>query len=175
MLQSAAVRGMATQSPPTGDQVLVKPESIPVSELKEASPAAKPTDMDDTEKKSPLDANPGPLYLNYDIPTTSGRGDDDGIGREQPIGADIQDGKEGDLGDEALEEESLEARIERLGRERPQEFKSLWAEIVFVFSISMSQVLSVSQVPKKKLSDMKLTVAGILRLGIHCRSSDRGC
>ncbi|OBT58796.1 hypothetical protein VE04_01142 [Pseudogymnoascus sp. 24MN13] len=111
---------MATQSPPTGDQVLVKSESIPVSELKEASPAAKPTDMDDTEKKSPLDVNPGPLYLNYDIPTTSGRGDDDDIGREQPIGADIQDGKEGDLGDEALEEESLEARIELLGRERPK-------------------------------------------------------
>ncbi|OBT41642.1 hypothetical protein VE00_07650 [Pseudogymnoascus sp. WSF 3629] len=133
---------MATQSPLTGDHVLVKSGSIPVSELKEASPVAKPADMDDTEKKSPLGANPGPLYLNYDIPTTSGRGDDDGIGREQPMGADIQDSKEGDLGGEALEEESLEARIERLGRERPQEFKSLWAEIVFVFSISMSQVLS---------------------------------
>lgn len=41
------------------------------------------------------------------------------------------------------EEESPEARIERLGRERPAVFKSLWAEIAFVFSISMSQVLSV--------------------------------
>jgi hypothetical protein len=173
MLQSAAVRGMATQSPLTGDHVLVKSGSIPVSELKEASPVAKPADMDDTEKKSPLGANPGPLYLNYDIPTTSGRGDDDGIGREQPMGADIQDSKEGDLGGEALEEESLEARIERLGRERPQEFKSLWAEIVFVFSISMSQVLSVSQVPKKSWV-LNLIVAGILRLGIHRRSPHRG-
>ncbi|TVY67355.1 Drug resistance protein, partial [Lachnellula suecica] len=39
-------------------------------------------------------------------------------------------------------EESMEARIERLGRQRPEAFKSLWAEIGFVFSISMSQVLS---------------------------------
>jgi hypothetical protein len=40
-------------------------------------------------------------------------------------------------------EESFEARIERLGRQRPEVFGSLWAEIGFVFSISMSQVLSV--------------------------------
>ena len=41
-------------------------------------------------------------------------------------------------------EESMEARIERLGRARPEVFDSLWSEIVFVFSISMSQVLTVS-------------------------------
>ncbi len=40
-------------------------------------------------------------------------------------------------------EESLEARLERLGRQRPEVFSSVWAEIGFVFSISMSQVLSV--------------------------------
>lgn len=40
-------------------------------------------------------------------------------------------------------EESLEARLERLGRQRPDVFHSIWAEIGFVFSISMSQVLSV--------------------------------
>ncbi len=40
-------------------------------------------------------------------------------------------------------EESLEARLERLGRQRPEIFDSIWAEIGFVFSISMSQVLSV--------------------------------
>ncbi|KAE9374682.1 MFS general substrate transporter [Stipitochalara longipes BDJ] len=39
-------------------------------------------------------------------------------------------------------EESLDARLERLGRQRPEAFGSVWAEIVFVFSISMSQVLS---------------------------------
>jgi hypothetical protein len=41
------------------------------------------------------------------------------------------------------EEETAEQRIERLGRERPQQFKTLWAEIGFVFSITMSQVLTV--------------------------------
>ena len=41
-------------------------------------------------------------------------------------------------------EESAEARLERLGRQRPKVFDSAWAEIGFVFSISMSQVLSVS-------------------------------
>jgi hypothetical protein len=40
-------------------------------------------------------------------------------------------------------EESLESRLERLGRQRPEVFGSAWAEIGFVFSISMSQVLSV--------------------------------
>ncbi len=44
-------------------------------------------------------------------------------------------------------EESLEARLERLGRQRPEVFGSLWAEIGFVFSISMSQVLSVNHLP----------------------------
>lgn len=43
-----------------------------------------------------------------------------------------------------LLEEAPEIRIERLGRQRPEVFKSLWAEIGFVFSISMSQVLTVS-------------------------------
>jgi len=42
-------------------------------------------------------------------------------------------------------EESVKARLERLGRQRPEVFESIWAEIGFVFSISMSQVLSVSQ------------------------------
>jgi hypothetical protein len=33
--------------------------------------------------------------------------------------------------------------IERLGRERPEVFKSRWSEIGFVFSICMSQLLTV--------------------------------
>lgn len=41
-------------------------------------------------------------------------------------------------------EESLEARLERLGRERPEVFKSIWAEVGFVFSTCMASVLSVS-------------------------------
>lgn len=42
-------------------------------------------------------------------------------------------------------EESAQARLERLGKQRPEVFESIWAEIGFVFSISMSQVLSVSR------------------------------
>lgn len=41
-------------------------------------------------------------------------------------------------------EESVEARIQRLGRERPAVFKSRWSEIGFTFSICMCQVLTVS-------------------------------
>lgn len=39
-------------------------------------------------------------------------------------------------------EESMEARIERLGRERPPTFKTSWSELGFVFSILMSQILT---------------------------------
>ncbi|KAE8450207.1 hypothetical protein EG329_006988 [Mollisiaceae sp. DMI_Dod_QoI] len=44
--------------------------------------------------------------------------------------------------DSPLSEESSAARIERLGRQRPEVFSSLWAEFGFVFSIAMCQVLS---------------------------------
>jgi len=36
----------------------------------------------------------------------------------------------------------MDARIERMGRERPPTFHTAWSEIAFVFSIIMSQVLS---------------------------------
>lgn len=52
--------------------------------------------------------------------------------------------KESQHGRQPTTEESDAARIERLGRQRPEAFGSLWAEIVFVFSISMSQVLTAS-------------------------------
>ena len=39
-------------------------------------------------------------------------------------------------------EESLEARIKRLGRERPSAFKNAHSEVAFVFSILMSQILT---------------------------------
>lgn len=39
-------------------------------------------------------------------------------------------------------DESLQVQIERLGRERPPIFTTRWSEIVFVFSISMSQFLT---------------------------------
>lgn len=40
------------------------------------------------------------------------------------------------------EEEPLQARIERLGRQRPAIFTSIWREASFVFSISMSQLMT---------------------------------
>ncbi|KAI1007440.1 hypothetical protein K3495_g783 [Podosphaera aphanis] len=39
-------------------------------------------------------------------------------------------------------EATLVTRLERLGRQRPEVFTSSWAEIGFIFSISMSQILS---------------------------------
>jgi MFS family permease len=41
-----------------------------------------------------------------------------------------------------LTEESLDGRIERLGRERPPGLTSLWHEIGLVFSIAMSQFMT---------------------------------
>ena len=42
-------------------------------------------------------------------------------------------------------EETEEQRVERLGRERPAQFKSVWAEVLFVYSILASQFMAVSQ------------------------------
>ncbi|KAK8156329.1 major facilitator superfamily domain-containing protein [Phyllosticta citrichinensis] len=39
-------------------------------------------------------------------------------------------------------EESTEARLERLGRQRPEVFRSKWAEIGFIYSVTMSQLLT---------------------------------
>ncbi|OAL21066.1 hypothetical protein AYO22_08350 [Fonsecaea multimorphosa] len=39
-------------------------------------------------------------------------------------------------------DESIDARIERLGRERPPAFGSMWSEVAFVFSIIMSQIIT---------------------------------
>lgn len=41
-----------------------------------------------------------------------------------------------------LEDESEDARVERLGRQRPEKLRSLWIEIAFVFSITASQLLN---------------------------------
>lgn len=72
-------------------------------------------------------------------------------------------------------EESDAARIERLGRQRPDVFSSLWAEVGFVFSISMSQVLSVSvpHLPDEVMQQLQCslltsTITGILRIRLYC-------
>lgn len=43
---------------------------------------------------------------------------------------------------EAEDDRSIQARVERLGRERPLVFRSIWAEIAFVFSICTSQIIT---------------------------------
>lgn len=53
------------------------------------------------------------------------------------------EGVDGDaVNGEIAHEESSPARIERLGRERPLVFRSMWAEVAFVYSICMGQVLT---------------------------------
>jgi MFS family permease len=47
-----------------------------------------------------------------------------------------------DSSSEPEDEESLAARIERMGRERPPTFKTRWSEFVFVFAIIMSQIIT---------------------------------
>ncbi len=45
-------------------------------------------------------------------------------------------------GNESGLDESMQARVERLGRERPQVLRSRWAEIAFVFSMCMAQIIT---------------------------------
>jgi len=44
---------------------------------------------------------------------------------------------------------STEPDMEKLGRERPKIFSSLFSELCFIFSIIMSQILAVSDEPRK--------------------------
>ena len=44
-------------------------------------------------------------------------------------------------------EESMQARVERLGRQRPAKFKTIWAEIGFCFSLLTSMVTAVRIIP----------------------------
>jgi hypothetical protein len=69
-------------------------------------------------------------------------------------------------------EESEAVRIERLGRQRPEVFDSLSAEVGFVFSIAMSQVLTVGSLlfPMKCITI--LTNIGILCIRLHSGTSN---
>lgn len=58
---------------------------------------------------------------------------------EQPIAGGDQNRRRSQHG---TEEESLQARIERLGRQRPAAFDTTRSEVCFVFSIVMSQFLT---------------------------------
>lgn len=59
-----------------------------------------------------------------------------GSNTDQQTNKIAQDSREDD------EEETLQLRLERLGHERPAIFTSIWRETIFVFSISMSQLLT---------------------------------
>ena len=45
--------------------------------------------------------------------------------------------------DGGAEREGMQARIERLGRERPAKFRTVWTEIGFCFSLLASMVMAV--------------------------------
>ena len=47
---------------------------------------------------------------------------------------------------EAAGFEEEKARIERLGRERPANFKSIWSEVAFCYSIVASIIMAVGRV-----------------------------
>jgi len=56
--------------------------------------------------------------------------------------------------------ESAQARIDRIGRERPEKFKSVWAEVGFCFSIVMSQVLTVRISIPRHVSQIQADIKG---------------
>ena len=68
------------------------------------------------------------------------------------------------------ESETETARIERLGRERPANFKSLWAEVAFCYSILASMLMAVSCAipPFSALILLMRYSAGILRQWLQC-------
>jgi Major Facilitator Superfamily len=76
-------------------------------------------------------------YTTRNPSTTRGCIDTSAVPSEQTQGLEKDIPKE-----EAEYEESAQVRIERLSRERPKVFRSLWAEVAFVFSICMSQVIT---------------------------------
>lgn len=67
----------------------------------------------------------------------------------------------------SIVEETEEARLQRLGRERPAVFKSRLAEIGFVFSIAMCQVLTVCLRSLMELLWRCSQFAGVLRFWLH--------
>ena len=73
-------------------------------------------------------------------------------------------------------EESTEARIARLGRERPAQFKSAWSELGFLLSVFTAQIMAVSLLRTANLQHITdsipkprswLITSGIFHIGIH--------
>ena len=54
--------------------------------------------------------------------------------------------------------ESDRARVERMGREKPEMFKSLWAEVGFCYSILASQFMAVSDSYISSMAAIKVSL-----------------
>ena len=73
------------------------------------------------------------------------------------------DGSKHHRGVQPIDEgESEGERIERIGRQRPKVFKSLWAEIGFCYSIVASELMCVSSLSIKSRREMKYLLSGML-------------
>jgi len=130
---------MTINYPPSEIQVLAMGSSVLGSEVRKTDPESKSTEKE--PQSIHIGDGKSERPLNMELPDVERRAEGE-IEPEKSKKSSNDDGLPDKPGNDE-EEESLEARIERLGRERPPKFKSLWAEIGFVFSISMSQVLSV--------------------------------
>ena len=62
-------------------------------------------------------------------------------------------------------EESESARLERLGRQRPAQFKTIWSEVAFAYSILASQMMAVRSLPFTPFSSPD-TLTPPLQIGI---------
>jgi hypothetical protein len=114
--------------------------SLEISELSVAAPSQDRAKKDQT-LGDPNNCPHDSMVLRQvnDAPLAAPYQDDINPASHEPQ----ERGKQTEKADLPLVEESAEARLERLGRQRPEVFDSIWSEIGFVFSISMSQVLSV--------------------------------
>ncbi|KAL5352698.1 hypothetical protein ACLOAV_002646 [Pseudogymnoascus australis] len=121
----------ATNYHPPEDQNSIPSRDLFVTQGKEGAPT---TEMEDQNQQT--------LCCNSIRSTADRSSACDELELEARRNDDALDGRIDRPSNEAQEEEALERRIERLGRERPKKFKSLWAEVAFIFSIAMSQVLS---------------------------------
>src|SRR6187402_1816308 len=118
-----------------------------------------PTSSDESNSTSQYEYSEGMILNHVDSAALAAACQEE---LDSPKDRELQgNGKSGGTDSPAIEE-STEARLERLGRQRPEVFGSIWAEIGFVFSISMSQVLSVSISNFFRIAP--LTPLGILRV-----------
>ena len=81
-----------------------------------------------------------PVALNPIAGSSVQSSDAHSISNEVTEGAHLPEGQS----QQHESRESDRARIERLGREKPEVFKSLWAEVGFCYSILASQFMAVS-------------------------------